>query len=169
MVIHYCYQKYSFGLTFINLIIIFTLRRSFSDFFKNCQCAASSLPLNHSYFFTSAGENKLNGVGVLCHIASVDAADVVSDILAQQVQVGCGGGPGLPRHVCHVPGTSHPHRAERLFPRQRSHVQEERTLDRRHLGRGRLPPKTIHPCTVKPSDVTYALFCNVVYSGSSYT
>lgn len=59
----------------------------------------------------SAGENKLNGPGIFGDIAIVDASNAILDILVQQVQVRCGGGACLPRHVCRFPGPCHTHRA----------------------------------------------------------
>lgn len=56
------------------------------------------------------GEDKFDGSRVFGDIAVIDAAAVIPDVLVQQVQVGCGGGPCLPRHVRHVPGARHTHR-----------------------------------------------------------
>lgn len=71
----------------------------------------------------STGEDQLHGPGVLSYLAAVDATAAVPHVLVQQVQAGRCGGARLPRHVRHVPGAGHAHRAQRVLPGQRAHVQ----------------------------------------------
>lgn len=76
--------------------------------------------------YCCTGENKLNGLGILSDITAIDTPDAVPDILVQQVQAGRGGGSRLPRHVRGILGAGYPHRAQRLLPSQRAHVQARR-------------------------------------------
>lgn len=97
------------------------------------------------------GENKLDGLGIFRNIVVVDAAAAVPDVLVQQVQAGRGGGARLPRHVRHVPGAGHAHRAERVLPRQHAHVQTdgaELAQCRTHVER--LCRRTIVPLVTVP-------------------